>query len=113
MTKKWLFWLPRILGIVFPIFISTFALDVFGAGYLWYEVIMALLVHLVPTYIAVAILLIAWKWPQIGSLFYFAAGLFYFLMVWQIENWIAILLITGPLFLTGAQIGRASCRERV
>ena len=36
MNNKWkrvLYWTPRVLGILFALFISIFALDVFGEGY--------------------------------------------------------------------------------
>jgi len=100
MKNKILFWLPRILGIAFALFISIFALDVFGEGYPWYEAILAFLIHLVPTYIAIIILLIAWKWPVIGSIGYFAAGIFYIFVMNEID-WVAVAIISGPLFLTG------------
>ena len=32
-SKQLLFWTPRILGILFALFLSMFALDVFGEGY--------------------------------------------------------------------------------
>ncbi len=40
MNKKFLYWLPRILGILFAIFISIFALDAFGEGIPFLEAIV-------------------------------------------------------------------------
>jgi hypothetical protein len=41
-VEKVLFWSPRVLGILIAIFISLFALDVFGEGYSFWETIIAL-----------------------------------------------------------------------
>lgn len=101
MSKKILFWFPRILGIGYVLFISMFAFDVFGEGYPWYEALLGFLIHLVPAYAAIAILLVSWKWPRTGSVFYLAGGIFYIFVMHEID-WIAVALISGPLFLTGA-----------
>jgi hypothetical protein len=60
--KRILVWTPRILGILFALFVSIFALDVFGAGYGFWETILALLIHLVPVSILLIGLAIAWRW---------------------------------------------------
>ncbi len=60
MKNKILYWTPRVLGILFAVFISIFALDVFGE-YGFPEVLVALFMHLIPTFLVVGVLLIAWK----------------------------------------------------
>ena len=40
-VKRTLFWAPRILCILFAVFVSLFALDVFGEGYGFWETILA------------------------------------------------------------------------
>ena len=60
-VKRVLFWAPRILCILFAIFLSVFALDVFSEGYGFWQTIGALLLHLVPTFIVVIALLIGWR----------------------------------------------------
>ncbi|MGQ0603506.1 MAG: DUF7670 domain-containing protein [Anaerolineales bacterium] len=47
--EKLLFWIPRILTILFAGFVSLFALDVFVEGYGFWETLLALLMHLIPT----------------------------------------------------------------
>ena len=100
MNKKFLYWLPRILGILFAIFISIFALDTFGEGIPFLEAIVGFLIHLIPTYIVIAILLIAWKGGMAGGLLFILAGACY--MVWMHNlHWAAFLLIGGPPVLIG------------
>ena len=81
MNKKFLYWLPRILGILFALLISIFALDSFGKSIPFIEAIVGFLIHLIPTYIMIAILLIAWKWELVGGILFILPGLFYFFLL--------------------------------
>jgi hypothetical protein len=100
--KRILFWAPRVLAILFAVFISLFALDVFGAGYGFWETLLALFMHLIPTWFVLLALALAWRWEWIGAILFAALGLGYILMARGQFDWIAYLLISGPLFLTGA-----------
>lgn len=47
--SAWLRWTPRVGVILFAIFISVFALDVFGTSSNPWEIALGLLMHLLPT----------------------------------------------------------------
>jgi len=96
-----LYWSPRVLGIFYAMFLSLFALDVFSEGYGFWETILALLIHLVPVYIIVIALVIAWRWEWVGAILFIALALFY--LVWSLGrfHWVTYLIISGPLFLLG------------
>lgn len=96
-----LFWSPRILGILFAIFISLFALDVFDEQADFWETTLALLMHLIPTAAIVIILLFSWKWEWIGGLFFNLLGIFYIVIAWGKFPLSAYFAISGPLFLLG------------
>ncbi len=98
-TKRVLFWTPRILCILFAMFLSLFALDVFSEGYGFWEAILALLIHLVPVYIVVIALCIAWRWEWVGAILFIALALFYLVWSWGRFHWSAYLVISGPLVL--------------
>jgi len=100
-TKQILFWAPRVLGILFAAFISIFAFDVFDAGYSFWETILALLIHLIPTGIVLLILALSWRWELIGGILFPVLGILY-LIAFEEQHWSAYLLIAGPLFLIGA-----------
>lgn len=68
-ANLWLFWTPRILWVLFAIFVSLFALDVFDESYGFWGTILALLIHLIPTGIILMALIIAWRWEWAGILF--------------------------------------------
>lgn len=99
-AKRILFWAPRVLCILFALFLSALALDVFGEGYSLGETILALLIHLVPTYIVIIVLVIAWRWEWMGAILFFALAAL-FLVMSRGEGWILSvpLLLVGALFL--------------
>jgi len=100
-VKKFLYWTPRILSIIFAVFISLFALDVFAEGYSFWEAVLALVIHLILTYLIIIATIVAWKWEIIGGCIFLALGLFYIVMTWGKAPILAYLFISGPLFLIG------------
>jgi hypothetical protein len=116
-TKRVLFWTPRVLGILFAIFLSMFALDVFSEDYGLWQTIGALLIHLVPTYLVVIVLVIAWRWEWVGAILFIALAVFYVVWAWARFPLVAYLSISGPLILVGVLflfnwIYRAQLRTR-
>ena len=100
-VKRVLYWAPRILSIIFAIFVSLFALDVFGAGYSFWETLLALLIHLIPTLAILIVLAISWRWEWIGGvLFIFLAALYLVRFGGQFP-WSTYLVMSGPPFLVG------------
>jgi predicted membrane metal-binding protein len=67
--KKIIKWSARILAILFVIFISLFALDVFS-DFSW----LALFMNLIPTFVMIAITVTAWKRPLPGGILFVLAG---------------------------------------
>jgi hypothetical protein len=100
-VKRLLFWAPRILCILFAVFVSLFALDVFGEGYGFWGTMLALLMHLIPTGVILIVLAISWRWEWVGGVLFIALGVLYLVMAWGRLHWSAYLLISGPLFLVG------------
>ena len=100
-VKNILFWSPRILGILIAIFISLFALDVFGEGYGFWETMVALAMHLIPTAIILIVLGVAWRWERFGGILFISLGVLYITMFWDPSRMPAYLMISAPLFLVG------------
>jgi len=99
--KRLLFWTPRILCLLFAAFISLFAADVFNEGRGFWRTILALLIHLIPTWIVLAVLFLAWRREWVGGLLFGALGAAYLIQAWGRFHWSAYLCISGPLFLVG------------
>ncbi len=100
-SKRLLYWVPRILAILFAMFISIFALDVFGEHLPFWRLVLALFMHLVPTFIVLVVLALAWKWEWVGGVGYVAIGLLYLYMFGGRFPWFTYALIAGPAFLIG------------
>jgi hypothetical protein len=100
-SKRLLYWVPRILTILFAAFISIFALDVFSEHLSFWRLMLALVMHLVPTFIVLIVLALAWKWEWIGAVGYFAVALLY--IYWAAGRFprSVYVAIAGPPFLIG------------
>ncbi len=102
---RWtLLWAPRALAILFSAFISLFALDVFVEGRGFWQTATALFMHLVPTYVLVGMLILAWRRAWVGAAVSTALGA---LFLWWNHNYrhnapSDVLIIAGPLFLMAA-----------
>jgi len=99
--KRVLFWTPRILGILFAIFVSMFAFDVFDQGYGVWRTILALLINLVPAYLVIIALIVAWQREWLGAILFIALAVLYVVWGWGRQSLVAYLVIAGPLILVG------------
>ena len=97
-SRKLRFWTPRALAIVFAAFISVFALDVFGEGF----TVTALVMHLMPTLIVVAVLAIAWKRALLGAILFPALAIVAALFFSGATIEVLCFILAGPLLLIGA-----------
>ena len=98
-----LLWLPRIAAILLTILVSLFAFDVFGTGAGFFKTLLALLMHLIPSFLLIIAIVFSWKRPWIGGIFLIALGIVYFIWAQYNERAAAflyiILFIIGILFL--------------
>jgi hypothetical protein len=100
--KALLFWTPRLLCLLFAVFISLFALDVFGENLGFWPTVGAFSIHLIPTAIVLVVLAVAWRWELIGGALLILAGLGYTMMVLTGHHPLGwILAIAGPAVLVG------------
>jgi hypothetical protein len=100
-SKRALFWIPRILCLVFAAFISLFALDVFEEGLGVWRTALALLMHLIPTFLILVVLAVSWRWEWVGGVLFTALALLYLVLFWGRFHWSAYAMISGPLCLVG------------
>lgn len=103
---KFIYWTPRILGIMFVLFLMLFSLDVFDSELTFWQIIIGLFMHNIPALFLLIVLIISWKYEIVGGIVFIFAGLFYTLMMikesdfqWYMLSWIAT--ITLPAFLVG------------
>ena len=105
-VPKWVFWTPRVLSIIFILFLMMFSLDVFSEASGFWNIFLGLLMHNIPAFILLIVLLISWKYEIVGGIAFIAAGLTYIILTlfrnsfeWYLLSW--SLIIAGPAFLIG------------
>jgi hypothetical protein len=99
--KRLLFWTPRIMAILFALFLSIFALDVFGEGYSLWQTILALFMHLIPVYILLIALALAWRWEWVGAVVFIGFSVWYLMTTGGQFPWSVYLIVAGPPLLIG------------
>jgi hypothetical protein len=99
--KRILVWTPRMLGMLFALFVSIFALDVFGAGYGFWETILALLIHLAPVFVLLIGLAIAWRWAWVGAAVFLGFSVWYLVVFGGRFPWGVYFIMVGPPLLVG------------
>ena len=68
-------WLPRIICILAILFVSLFAADAFTSGLTIWQQLGGFLIQLIPSFILLAFLIVAWKWEFIGGIIFVVIGL--------------------------------------
>jgi hypothetical protein len=108
--NKFIFWTPRILAIMFILFLSLFSLDIFDGNYGFWGTILGLFMHNIPSLILLIILIISWKYEIVGGIAFILAGLLYIGTLvtnifrdpsFKLEYLFWSLPISGPAFLIG------------
>lgn len=89
-VNSWLYWSPRILTILFILFISMFALDIFGNNYSFWETVIGLFMHLIPSIVLTIFLIIAWKLEWVGAVGFFLFAIWYIVMTVRAFEWYMI-----------------------
>ena len=109
-TIRVIHWLPRIICILVILLISMLALDAFAPGLTIWQQLGGFLIHLIPTFILLVFLIIAWKWELIGGIIFVVIGLglspFIFMLNYNRNHSIGlsigiILMITFPFLVAG------------
>ncbi|MCB9082284.1 MAG: hypothetical protein H6555_11290 [Lewinellaceae bacterium] len=109
-SKKILFWVPRIMAILAILFVSVFALDAFQPGATLTQQLTDFFIHLIPSFVLLAVLLLAWKRELAGGIIFALIGLvtspIVFMLNYRMNHSIGmslsiILLITIPFLVIG------------
>jgi hypothetical protein len=98
--KQSLIWTPRIAGILFILFISLFALDVFDGQYGFWGTIVALFMHLIPSILLTIAIVVAWRYEWFGALLFIGWAVWYLTFA-RGFSWSVYVLIAGLPLLIG------------
>lgn len=111
LSIKIIHWAPRILCVLAILFISMFALDAFDQAHSVWQQLADFFLHLIPSFVLIALLIVAWKWELIGGVVFIIIGLglspFIFLINHDrnhfstIQSLITVLLVNVPFITAG------------
>ena len=119
---KLLYWPPRVLAILAILFVSLFALDAFQPGKPIVQQFVHFFIHLIPSFVLLAVLLLAWKQELAGGIIFALIGAvmspFVFMHNYRMNNSIGmslliILMITIPFLVVGGLFIWSHFRRRV
>jgi len=100
---KFLYWTPRIVSIMFILFLMLFSLDVFEGNYGFWGTILGLFMHNIPALCLFITLLIAWKHEWVGGFVFTLGGVLYIILsINRVQGYLALawsLQIAGPAFI--------------
>lgn len=109
-SHKVLYWTPRILVILAILFVSLFALDSFSPERTLWQNLAAFAMHMIPSFVLLIVLVIAWRWEFTGGVILTLIGLFFSVFLF-IKNYhmnhsvpkslLVILLISIPFVAAG------------
>ena len=104
--NKFIFWTPRIISILFVIFLALFSLDIFDGNYGFWGTIVGLFMHNIPAIILLAVIIISWKYELVGGIAFILAGIIYIILLLissKFEGYMLLwsLTIAGPSILVG------------
>jgi hypothetical protein len=97
-----LMWAPRLAGVLLALFLSIFAVDAFD-GRTLVQGVPEFLIHLIPAFMVLVIVAVAWRVPLAGAVAFLLLAILYAASVkWRLD-WVAVistpLLIVALLFL--------------
>jgi hypothetical protein len=98
--KQTMFWTPRIAAILFVLFLSLFALDIFEMDLTVGETIVGLLIHLIPSILLTIAVVLAWRWEWIGALIFGGWAILYATTA-RGQHWSAYAIIAGVPLVIG------------
>jgi hypothetical protein len=94
-------WIPRVLGVLVSVFIGMFALDAFSGGKPFVQALPDFLIHLVPAFILLALVLASFQRPLVGGVAFTGLAILYAVTMSRGRlDW--MLTISGPLLVVGA-----------
>ncbi len=106
---KFVYWTPRVLSILFILFLALLSLDILDMKLGFWGTIVGLTMHNIPVFVLTIILIISWKHEIVGGIAFILVGISYIVMVliniattgfqWYYLAW--ALQISGIAFFIG------------
>ncbi len=76
-VSTFVYWAPRVASILFIVFLSLFSLDVISPSLSLSQILIGMLIHNIPVFVLIVVLIISWKYEIVGGIAFVSAGLLY------------------------------------
>lgn len=104
-NRSFSYWLPRVLGLAFAGFLMLFTFDAWEGTSSFWEGLLGWIIHMLPVFIVLFVLVLAWTRPRIGGILFLLLGAGFAVMFG--DRWdgnrgdalLSFLIVSGPLFL--------------
>jgi hypothetical protein len=101
MKLHWFIWFPRIMLIIFALYLIIFAYDVFGGPQRFLDKIESFLLHIIPTIVLLLILWLAWKKPMWCGFLLILVCFIFTVFYHSYKTLMNFVIISGAPFLIG------------
>ena len=106
--RQIVFWTPRVLGILIVVLLTLLSTDVFAEGYTFWQALGGFVVHMLPAFAILILLVLGWRMEWIGAFGFIAFAIWYISIArGSGMHWSAYVLLAGipgligVLFLVG------------
>ena len=102
MKFRWYIWIPRVLIIAVSLFMALFSADVFEMKASFWQKMLGLFIHNIPTLILLLILVFTWKHPLWSGWIFLMAGVVFIVLIYLYKRqFIAVdyLFIAFPILV--------------
>jgi hypothetical protein len=93
-------WAPRVVGIGLAVFLALFAADIFMEDRGILGTLVAIMMHLVPSIVVLALVFVGWKHEGLAAVGFVALAILYAATMRERLAWIA--LVSTPLAIVSA-----------
>jgi hypothetical protein len=102
--SRFLYFTPRIAGILMILFVALFALDVFTPGGNFWEELLGFVIHAAPSIILAILMFFAWRKPMVGFIIFGIAAVVFLRFVIMGGDFAAgnFIMFVAPLALISA-----------
>lgn len=101
MTRKFLYWAPRLFTIAAILFMLMFSLDSFSGDASTAKQLLGFLINNIPVLVLIVILIVAWKSELIGGLLFIVAFIAGSVFFRSFSGNPASLVVIVPFLITG------------
>lgn len=97
--RRWLYWTPRLLALVCTLVAGLLVADARRVSTGFWGIALTLVLQLLPVWLILIALVIAWRWEKVGGAVFLALGALGLLQSWGQLPGSVYMVLGGPLLV--------------